>query len=110
MVTLRDAPELEKYREVQESRIRKELPSLKKKKIKAESVTACQVTSQPLQLNAHAHHISRKADNPDQALDLSNIAVVNPEPHDEIHEAGAESPAEFSALCKAKDWNDPTKR
>lgn len=109
VATLRDAPELEKIREVQESKIRKELPNLKKKKIKAEGITACQVTDQPLKPDAHAHHISRKADKPDLALDLNNIAVVNPQPHDEIHSAGAESAEELSALCKKKGWNDPTK-
>lgn len=106
---LRDAPELDKIREVKESNIRKELPGLKKKKIKAENVTACQVSNEPLQPDAHAHHIERKADNPSKALDLDNIAVVNPEPHDEIHEAGAESREELSELCKKKGWNDPTK-
>lgn len=109
VAALRDAPELEKIREVQESRIRKELPGLKKKKIKAEGISACQVTREPLQPDAHAHHISRKADNPSLALDLTNIAVVNPRPHDEIHGAGAESSEELSALCKEKGWNDPTK-
>ena len=110
VAALRDAPELDKIREVQESKIRKELPGLKKKKIKAEGITACQVTEQLLIPDAHAHHISRKADQPDLALDLNNIAVVNPEPHAEIHAAGAESPEEFSALCKEKGWNDPTKK
>ncbi len=109
IATLRDAPELEKIREVQESTIRKELPGLKKKKIKAEGITACQVTGDPLDPNAHFHHLHRKADRPDLALDLNNGVVVNPPPHDEIHEADAESPEEFSALCKEKGWQDPTK-
>jgi len=109
VATLRDAPELEKIREVQESKIRKELPGLKKKKIKAEKITACQVSNKPLQPDAHAHHIERKADNPSKALYLPNIAVINPEPHDEIHAAGAESREEFSKFCNEKDWNDPTK-
>lgn len=107
---LRDAPELDKIREVRESNIRKELPSLKMKKIKAESVTACQVTDEPLLPDAHAHHIQRKADNPSKALDLDNIVVVNPAPHDEIHAAGAESWDELSNLCKEKGWNDPTEK
>jgi len=106
--TLRDAPELDKIREVIESNIRKELPGLKKKKIKAENVTACQVSNEPLQPDAHAHHIERKADNPSKALDLDNIAVVNSEPHNEIHAADAESPEELSKLCKQNGWSDPT--
>ena len=106
---LRDAPELDKIREIKESNIRKELPGLKAKKIKAENITACQVSSKSLQPNSHAHHIVRKADDPWKALDLNNIAVVNPVPHDEIHAAGAESPEELSKLCKEKGWNDPTR-
>jgi len=109
VATLRDAPELEKIREVQESKIRKELPGLKRKKIKAEGVTACQVSNQPLQPGAHAHHIERKSDNPSRSLDLENIAVVNQEPHNEIHAAGAETREELSKLCEEKGWNDPTK-
>lgn len=108
VAALRDAPELEKIREVQESKIRKELPGLKNKKIKVEGITACQVTTEPLDPNAHFHHLHRKADRPDLALDLNNGVVINPPPHDEIHEAGAESPEEFSALCKTKGWQDPT--
>lgn len=109
VATLRDAPELEKIREVQESKIRKELPGLKKKKIKAEGITACQVSGEPLQPDAHAHHIERKADNPSKSLDLENIAVVNPEPHNIIHAKGAETAEELSKLCEEKGWNDPTK-
>lgn len=109
VVALRDAPELEKIREVQESKIRKELPGLKKKKIQAERITACQVTTESLDPNAHFHHLYRKSDRPDLALDLNNGVVVNPAPHEEIHEADAESPDEFSALCKKKGWQDPTK-
>ncbi len=109
LTTLRDAPELEKIREIQESTIRNELPNLKKRKIKAEGITNCQVTDQPLEPNAHAHHIDRKADNPALALELNNIVVVNPGPHDEIHAANAESVPELSALCKVNGWNDPTK-
>lgn len=109
VATLRDAPELDKIREIQESKIRKELPGLKNKKIKAEGITSCQVTSKPLYPNAAFHHIRRKADRPDLALDLNNGVVLNPPPHSEVHEADAESPEEFSALCTKKGWKDPTK-
>lgn len=109
VATLRDAPELDKIREIQESKIRKELPGLKKKKIKAEGITSCQVTSKPLDPNAAFHHIRRKSDRPDLALDLNNGVVLNPSPHDEVHEADAESPEEFSDLCTKKGWKDPTK-
>lgn len=106
---LRDAPELEKIREAEESRNRKEQPKLKEKKIKAEGISVCQLTSEPLTGDAHAHHIERQADNPRKARDLNNVIVVNPSPHGEVHTAGAETREELSALCASKGWNDPTK-
>lgn len=106
---LRDAPELEKIREVEESRNRREQPKLKEKKIKAEGISACQLTSEPLTRDAHAHHIERQADSPRKSRDLNNVIVVNPSPHEEVHAAGAETPEELSALCARKGWNDPTK-
>lgn len=106
---LRDAPELEKIREAEESRIRKEQSSLKEKKIRAEGISACQLTGEPLDPDAHAHHMERQADNPRKAIDLKNVIVVNPSPHGEVHKAGAETPEELSALCASKGWNDPTK-
>jgi hypothetical protein len=105
---MRDAPELEKIREVEESKNRKEQPKLKSKKIKAEGITSCQLTDKPLEKDADAHHIERRADKPRKARDLDNILVANKVPHREIHEAGAESREELSELCKEKGWNDPT--
>ena len=105
----RDAPELEKLREVEESKNRKEQPKLKAKKIKAENITACELTRAPLDPDADAHHIERQADKPRKARDLSNIVVANKPPHREVHAAGAETPEELSALCAEKGWNDPTK-
>lgn len=104
---LRDAPELEKYREVEESRNRHEQPLLKEKKIRAESITACQLTGAPLQSDAHAHHVERKADKPRKARDLGNIIIANPSAHGEVHREGAESREELSALCEKKGWKDP---
>lgn len=105
----RDAPELEKIREIEESKNRKEQPKLKAKKIKAENITACQLTGNPLDPDADAHHLERRADKPRKARDLSNIIVANKPPHREVHEAGAETPEELSELCTQKGWNDPTK-
>lgn len=105
----RDAPELEKIREVEESKNRKEQPKLKAKKIKAENITACELTGAPLDPDADAHHIERQADKPRKARDLNNIVVANKLPHREVHAAGAETPEELSALCTEKGWNDPTK-
>ncbi|WP_265432587.1 hypothetical protein [Aeromonas salmonicida] len=105
----RDAPELEKIREIEESKNRKEQPKLKAKKIKAENITACELTGAPLDPDADAHHIERQADKPRKARDLNNIVVANKLPHREVHEAGAETPEELSALCTEKGWNDPTK-
>jgi len=105
----RDAPELEKIREVEESNNRKEQSKLKEKKVKAENITACQLTGEPLDPDADAHHMERQADKPRKARDLNNVIVVNKPPHREVHEAGAETPEELSALCAEKGWNDPTK-
>lgn len=105
----RDAPELEKIREVEESKNRKEQSKLKAKKIKAENITTCELTGAPLELDADAHHIERQADNPRRARDVNNIIVTNKAPHREIHAAGAETPEELSALCAEKGWSDPTK-
>ncbi|MBP8149356.1 MAG: hypothetical protein KAY21_06520 [Limnohabitans sp.] len=106
---VRDAPELEKIREAEESRNRREQPKLKEKKIKAESISTCQLTGEPLDPAAHAHHIERQADNPKKSRDLNNVIVINPSPHGEVHKAGAENPEELSTLCGIKGWNDPTK-
>lgn len=106
---LRDSPDLEKIREVEESKNRKEKSKLKARKIAAENISACQVTGEPLETDADAHHIARQADKPREAINLDNIIVINKQPHREIHAAGAESSEELSELCKEKDWNDPTK-
>ena len=106
---LRDSPDLEKIREVEESKNRKEKSKLKARKIAAENISACQVTGEPLETDADAHHIARQADKPREAINLDNIIVINKQPHREIHAAGAESSEELSKLCKEKGWNDPTK-
>lgn len=106
---LRDSPDLEKIREVEESKNRKEKSKLKARKIAAENISACQVTGEPLETDADAHHIARQADKPREAINLDNIIVINKQPHREIHAAGAESSEELSELCKEKGWNDPTK-
>lgn len=108
LITLRDAPELEKARSVAESKNRDGQSKLKKKKIDAEGISACQLTGDPLEEDAHAHHMNRKADFPRETLDLSNIAIVNKMPHMKIHRAGAETKEELSELCKKEGWNDPT--
>lgn len=105
---MRDAPELEKIREVEESKNRKEQSNLKAKKIKAENITACQITGEPLQPDADAHHITRQADEPRRARDLDNVLIVNKSTHQAIHAASAESPEELSQLCRQNGWSDPT--
>lgn len=105
----RDSSDLEKIREVEESKNRKEQSKLKARKILAENISACQVTGEPLETDADAHHIARQADKPREARNIDNIAIINKRPHLEIHTAGAESPEELSQLCKEKGWNDPTK-
>ncbi len=92
----RDAPELEKKREIAESKIRKELPAVKRKKLKAAKVD--ELTGAPL--NApEVHHKDRVADNPRRALDESNLAVLNKETHrtgeDSVHKKNIETEEEF---------------
>ena len=101
---MRDAPELEKIREVKESKNRKEQPKLKAKKIKAENITSCQLTGDALESDADAHHIVRKSDEPNKASDLDNIIVINKKPHKTIHIKGAESEKELEELSKDQGW------
>jgi len=84
----RDSLDLEKKRELEESKIRKELPIVKKKKLKAESVDY--VTGQPLQ-NAEVYHKDRVADKPRRALDETNLATVNKDTHNELHKQEIET-------------------
>jgi len=104
---LRDAPELDKARSVDESKIRSALPALKRRKIEAEGITACQLTGMPLEKDAAAHHANRKADFPRQSLDLDHVVIVNKVPHEDIHRAGAESKEELSEFAKKRGLKDP---
>lgn len=85
LIALRDNSESQRARALNESKIRSGQRSLKQQKIARDNVTACEHSGAPLQPNAHAHHKERRADNPDLALNLDNIEVVNPEPHEEHH-------------------------
>lgn len=100
----RDNPELEKRRTVHEAQIRQALPGLKERMLRAERVTHCQVSGQPLDPKPHVHHIVRRADNPSLSLDPKNLALINPDPHDEIHRAEAHSPEKLETLSKEKGW------
>jgi hypothetical protein len=88
----RDAPQLEKIREIEESQIRKELPCVKKKKLKAASVDA--ITGHPL-TEPEVHHKDRMADNPRRALDPDNLEVLNKDTHKHIHRQGIETEEDF---------------
>jgi hypothetical protein len=101
----RDSPEISELRSIGESKIRKELPNLKEKKIKAENLETCQLTNEPLEKDAAAHHIERKSDKPRKATDLENILVINPNPHEIIHKEGAESKEELNNLAEQLGWN-----
>lgn len=96
---LRDAPELEKIRELEESQIRKELPAVKRKKLKAESVDC--ITGEAL-IDPEVHHKDRVADKPRRALDEENLVALNKNTHrDKIHGNGIESEKEFEDYKKA---------
>lgn len=110
LIALRDAPELEKLRLLEESRIRKDVPKLKGQMLKEGSISACQASGEPLEPDAEVHHIERRADQPSMSLDPSNLLLVNKDPHREIHEAGAHSPGELTALAEKKGWPYRSKR
>lgn len=84
LIVLRDSPEIEKERELVESKNRKNLKKFKEKIIKENNITNDECTGEPLS-SPHAHHIERQADNPRKALDSKNIAIVNPDTHQDIH-------------------------
>lgn len=104
IIDFRDSPQLSKMRSIEKSKIDKELPNIKKKKIKTEGLTCCELTGEPLEKNSAAHHMDRKSDVPRKALDEENIKIVNPGVHKTIHQAGAESKEELAELCKENGW------
>ena len=103
-----ESPELEKERSINSDRIQKELPTLTKKKIKAENITCDQLTGEEFEDDAEGHHMTRKKDDPSKALDPSNIIVVKSKTHDAIHKAEANSPETLKELAKEKGWNEET--
>ena len=96
---VRDAPEIEELRELEESTNRKELPKVKSKKRKAEQVDY--VTGEKL-TQPEVHHVERVADNPRKTLDENNLVVVNKDTHREIHNKGIESEDELSKFKNKK--------
>ena len=90
LTALRDNSESRTRRALQESKIRKEQRHLKKQKIERDGIDACQKSGKLLEPDANAHHIERRADDPDLGLDLDNIEVVNDEPHKQHHKAERE--------------------
>ena len=78
---LRDNPKSRTIRSLAEVEIRVGQKYLKQQKIERDNITACERTGEPLEPNAQAHHKIRKADDPDQALNLDNIEVMNADSH-----------------------------
>lgn len=91
----RDSEELENSRSKDEARISNELPKLAKKIRKERKIDRCEATNEPLEKGFAAHHLDRKADNPNKALDRDNIKIVNRTPHIEIHSKGYEGETGF---------------
>ena len=83
---VRDNQESERDRSVNEVKIRKGLRTLKKQKIARDGVTHCERSGEPLSADAQTHHTIRQSDDPDKALDLDNIELLNPEVHKQHHE------------------------
>lgn len=96
----RDAPELEKIRELEESKIRKELPAVKRKKLKLESLDC--VTNEPL-TDPEVHHKDRVADKPRRALDEKNLTPLNKNTHRKIiHANGIDTEKAFDEFLSKK--------
>ncbi len=89
---VRDAEELEKIRELEESRIRKELSSKKKAKLKKEEVD--DITKEKL-INPDVHHKIRVADDPTKALDEDNLVALNRDTHKDVHRNNADTPESY---------------
>ena len=87
LTALRDNPDSQTQRALQESKIRSEQKYLKKRKIERDNVQECQLSpaGTPLEPDAHAHHDERRADDPDLALDLDNIKIANKDAHTQHH-------------------------
>lgn len=101
-----ESPELEKERSINSDRIKQELPTLTKKKMKAENITCDQLTGEEFEGDAEGHHVTRKKDDPSKALDLDNIIVVKSKTHDTIHKEEANTPGDLKALAKEKGWSE----
>ena len=83
---VRDNPTSEQLRAVNEVAIRRGQKQLKQQKIARDGTTHCEMSGQPLQPDAEVHHEMRRADNPDLALNLDNLKLVNPQAHKEHHQ------------------------
>jgi hypothetical protein len=104
LIAIRDNPKLERERSVCHQRIENELPKLKNKKIKAENITADDITGEPLRPDAVAHHVERKADDPNNALNLSNIAILNQDIHIEGHQNNFEGKENYEKFKQKKNY------
>lgn len=104
----RDAPELETVRQLKCEEIDKELPKVTRKKMKSENITTCQLSGEPFNNDAEGHHITRKADSPDDALDPNNIVVIKAPIHTNIHFNEAESPEALKQYISDNNYATPS--
>jgi hypothetical protein len=101
----RDSPDLQRERQIEEVRIRQELPNLTRKKMKIDQITKCQFSGEDFDDDAEAHHKVRVADDPTKALDFDNLEVAKRKYHREAHSKKAETPEQLEAFKKEKGWN-----
>lgn len=94
---VRDNQDSERLRAIHEEEIRQQQKTLKQKKIAQDGNTHCAFTGEPLQPDAQAHHKVRRADDPDKALDLNNIDIVNPQPHQTHHQKEQHEAKDFGS-------------
>lgn len=109
--SFRDNSDAEKRRTLEEEKIQRDLPSFTKKLKAKNNITNDELTDEPLEDGAEAHHIERRADSPTQALNPDNIVYVNKNTHKEIHrdkdkEVSRES---LEEKCMEKNWKIPPK-
>jgi hypothetical protein len=102
LLAIRDAPELERARNADHQRIENELPKLRDRKIRTENIVADDITGEPLKPNAVAHHIERKADAPNEARNLDNVAILNLETHIEGHQNNFEGKKSYENFKEIK--------
>ena len=106
---VRDSPTLVKERSIKEERINQARPTLTKKMMKEEERRVCELSGEIFEDDAQAHHILRVADNPERALDPSNMIVVKGKIHRDIHATNSEGEEGLKNYAKKNNYTIPNR-